>query len=132
MGDEYNWRPITNELTSRCLVVQKAKDGRCSVAIGNPGQRPGAGMFCSLVCYADLPPPISEDPAGWYCEFRGDDLPRESGWYLAQVIQNQPGRMRHRIRVVYFDYARYEWLAMGDGEEVYAWRELPAVPGEGG
>jgi hypothetical protein len=36
--------------------------------------------------------------------------------------------MRHRIRVVYFDYARYEWLAMGDGEEVYAWRELPAVP----
>jgi hypothetical protein len=73
-----------------------------------------------VLAYMPIPTFI-DDPAGWKSEFRGDDPPKRSGWYVVTVEQKTAGK--YTLEKSYYDSKKGRWC--GAGGEVLAYMELP-------
>ena len=75
-----------------------------------------------VVAYMAIPTVI-DDPSGWTSEFRGDDPPERSGWYVVTVEQKTAGK--YTIGKALYDASRCCWRGVGGRGEVLAYMELP-------
>lgn len=59
-----------------------------------------------VLAYMPIPTFI-DDPAGWKSEFRGDDPPKRSGWYVVTVEQKTAGK--YTLEKSYYDSKKGRW-----------------------
>ena len=75
-----------------------------------------------VVAYMPIPTFI-DDPSDWRSEFRGDDPPERSGWYVVTVEQKTAGK--YTLKKTYYDAGKGRWCGLCGRGEVLAYMELP-------
>jgi hypothetical protein len=82
------------ETSGRYLVACERNDGSLFIPNRFRDFDPATGEWAGIpsiwggkrvVAWSPLPPHVTLNGAGWLSEFRGDDPPGETGWYLASL-----------------------------------------------
>ena len=102
----------------RCLVTVQPHGGKRFVTIGWVTTE---SMPPQAVAWMPMPEHIIANPDGWFSQYRGDDDPGESDWYLVCYE-----RYNWLIGKKYYDTKKGRFLAEQPtlGEPI-AWRPLP-------
>jgi len=75
-----------------------------------------------LIGWQPLPPPVSEDAAGWRSEYRGDENPKKDGVYVCTTTCDNK---RYEVKECFWNAKKGGWSQFCNGDEVLAWREFP-------
>jgi hypothetical protein len=85
--------------------------------------------------YAPLPPHPAIDMTGWFSEYRSNEPPSKSGWYLAgldwtRTAAAQKGYPCRKVTQCYYDKQRDRFSCVPDDCEVIAWKPFPGPPAQ--
>jgi hypothetical protein len=128
--------PAGDGASSRYLVLRKYRDGRLDIAIepwvpdtdlygtGIVPAHFSAWSSGMVVGWQALPPPITENPSGWYSEYRGDENPRQNGSYLCTATRDYK---QYYVESRFWNEKK-GWTQLREGEEVLAWRKNLSIP----
>jgi len=128
--------PDGDKTGPRYLVLRKYRGGRLDIAIepwvpdtdlygtGIVPAHFSAWGNGTVVGWQALPPPITENPVGWYSEYRGDENPHQNGSYLCTATRDNK---RYYVESRFWN-GKKGWTQLRKGEEVLAWRKYPPLP----
>lgn len=72
------------------------------------------------IAWTEKPEHISISPFGWYSEYRGDNPPAKSGYYLVSR-DRAPSPFDSHVEITYFDKKKQQF----SGGDVLGWQPLP-------
>lgn len=131
----YEW-PTGEGTGSRYLVLRKYRSGRLDIAIeqwvpdmdlygtGIVPAHFSAWSSGTVIGWRALPLAITDNPAGWYSEYRGDENPDTEGIYLCTVTSNNK---QYYVKAKFWNQ-KVGWTQLREGEEVLAWKKYPSIP----
>lgn len=76
------------------------------------------------IAWTSKPEHISVSPAGWYNEYRGDDPPPESGYYLVSRDRS-PSPFNSHVDITYFNEKEQRFSGEQALGQVLGWQPLP-------
>jgi hypothetical protein len=111
------------ELRDRDIVACRRRDGRIDFALGYPGWNANNNGVIARMPIQN----IAQNSKGWRSEYRGDEPPQKSGWYLASLtyIQTQQLPLGEGVSELYYDAQKSRWLAEPKDKEIFAYMPFP-------